>query len=481
MNYLYGTHIRHNINPLNLLRNPIPEELELKEEGFNLEAGNNSKNLLNNKFKIKILSEYLDSDNDYILDNLDLLKYSLLPDKTFFSESLIWIPIIRLQEPPGFIESLLNHKDASNKCKLIGVDLIGSWLVEERHFTLFERILYKAIFGKYYTYDSKKRKHNFENLPSINSSKEDPIVEDWDLYIKESNMKDEIDIALLSICANGLENQTMGIAENPNIPERLQMKLILPEYDLDSGEKIKAYGETKWSILSERYGGDYNYYKSSIINKLAINSGASGPCLRYLLKSYYQIMGDELLKNIANNPNSHLVGPKDYQKLVDNYPIEVLTNETQSLTLLNNTFNELLLEINKIIKKDPYQSFKKKIGNFEEKKQLDANLIHKSLDKSVSDDVLLDRIETLVSSKSFVNYGTYWRGGSYNSDFHLDINSPINKIRNRPRSSVAIKVLGTSKKTDILRRKMVSRGYVMDWPFGQINSYTEENNHTGIF
>jgi hypothetical protein len=482
MNYLYGTHIRHNINPLNLLRNPIPGELELNGDWLlntrgllSAPEGHKYKNFLNDKFKIAILSNYLDSNNDYIIDNLDLLKYSILPDKTFFSDTLLWTPIIRLQEPHGFIESLLKHKDAPTKCKLIGVDLIGSWLVEEKHFGIFERVLYKAIFGKYYTYDGKKRKHNFEQLPLINHKDTDMDEKNWDLYIKESNMKDEIDITLLSICANGLENQTKGIAENPNIPERLQMKLILPEYDLETGLKIKAYGETKWSILSERYSGDYNYYKSSIINKLASNKGASGPCLRYLLKSYHQILGDKLLKNIAKNPNSHLVGPKDYKQLVDNHPIEVLTNETQPLTLLKNTFSELLYDINKIVKKDPYEVFKNKIGNFEEKQQKDKNLIIKSLDTNCPDDELLDRIEALVSSNSFVNYGTYWRAGAYDSDFHLDINSPLHRIRKNPRSSIAQKVFGLSKKTDALRNKMVNKGYVMNWPYGKMESYMDKN------
>ena len=40
------------------------------------------------------------------------------------------------------------------------------------------------------------------------------------------NMKSEIDISLLTVCANGLETYSKGLASNPNLPESMQLRLL---------------------------------------------------------------------------------------------------------------------------------------------------------------------------------------------------------------------------------------------------------------
>ena len=65
-------------------------------------------------------------------------------------------------------------------------------------------------------------------------------------------------------------------------------------YDLKTGKAIGAFGDTKWSIISERYEGDYNYYKTSIVEQLASNEGATGLTLNYILQNYYEIQTFDL-------------------------------------------------------------------------------------------------------------------------------------------------------------------------------------------
>jgi len=495
--YLYATNIRYDLNTLFLLRKPIPETIELipGEQLYEMneepqewkETVKESKSLLTDKYKLQIFKIYLDSSNETILNNLELIKYDFMPDDNIFRLCGLWGTLLRNEEPYGFINSLFNSKSSPTKCKLIGFDLISTWITKEEDFNLFERILYKAIFGKYYEY--KNKKHIFTDLPKIDEKS------GWDLYIKEEEMKNEIDISLLSICANGLENKTLGLSDNPNLPQTLQLKLILPEYDLETREKITSYGQTKWSQLSEKYGGDYKYYRKSIVEKIASNPGATGPTLRYILKAYYKLHGNKILKKVAQNPNSWLVGAKEYQLLLDRYPVDLLNNENQKAETLKDIFwNKLIPMVEKTITKDPEELFQKNIcdlgGNTE--KLGKGDIITRALNKSNTDARVLDYIEGgLVNKKKrkgddAIPYYKFWRGGNYTSNaLHGEVNSPLADVRSLPRSSMIRSIIGNVPPPighDDYKRinnKLKDAGYLSSWPYIKLEHYYEENNSIG--
>lgn len=489
--YLYKKHIRWGIDPLNLLLKTIPEELDLNVESA-IDDILNSGVKLECKLSVKNQSKVIKN----FISNIDLedkvnyedtpIKKDFLPYSDIFTENLIFQPLPRNSAPKDFIKHLLASSDADKLIVQLGVDLIGRWLEEESDFYKFERTLYKAIFGKYYKYENKT--HKFTPLPP----QPDMSMKDLDVLYKImediENMKSEIDISLLTVCANGLETYSKGLASNPNLPESMQLRLILPEFDAETGKKITAFGNTKWSILSERYDGDYNYYKSSIVEQMASNKGASGPTLRYLMKNYYPTAGGQILLNIAKNPNSWLVGEQEYQKLVDNHPIELLTNKEQGLENIRELFwDKIMPVIMTKVRKDPQEQFNMQICDLSGNKQKYGlgTLINDLLSMADSgadrwDARMLHKIEQTVSKASTKDYLELWRGGSWDKPLHR---GSVTKINNWPMSGIRSSPVNTKVKS-IERRSYSSRqgftvsegkkkgNYELRWPYEHIQSHT---------
>ena len=502
--HIYKKHIRWGINPIHLLAKTVPAEIKLGDEDdmdrylfgdIELEC------MLSEKNQSKLMKSYVDElDISKPFNNTNefkLIVSEFLPDDDIFTKNMMLSTKSRTLAPIGFIKHLLNHNDASKLIIQFGVDLIARWLVDESDFNKFERVLYKSIFGKYYTY--KNRAHTFTPLPVISDLSDD----DWSAHMDLENMKSEIDITLLTTCANGLENKTSGLASNPYLPESMQLRLILPEFDRDSGKKITAFGNTKWSILSNTYGGDYDYYKSSIIEQITKNKGATGPTLRYIIKNYYDIMGKKILQNIAKNPNAWLVGDQDYKLLVNNYPTSLITNNTQDIVKLRALlWDNIMPIIKQSVKEDPQDLFNMEIcdlGGNKERYGLGRviNNILAMANKNNPDGSALDYLESHISSKSnFGDYANYWRGGTWTKQLHSGQYSknptyPMQGIRNTPRNSMIRKAEKRLERNvkDYQRVDKADEGilfnttrnvfndYVTKWPYGKIKDYYQEGQN----
>tara|TARA_Y100000992_G_scaffold295471_1_gene256434 strand:- start:485 stop:6229 length:5745 start_codon:yes stop_codon:yes gene_type:complete len=495
--YLYKKHVRYGIDPINLLAKTIPQELqilqgdlidELDSIGVYLESGGKLECMLSIKNQSKVIKEYIDSlDPSMKIDYENSpIKLELLPEDQIFTKNYIFIRRERNEAPSGFIKAILEHKQAEKLIIQFGVDLIGRWLEDEKDFYKFERILYKAIFGKYYEY--KGRTHNFTPLPSQPDIDSEDLKDVYEVMMKIEEMKAEIDISLLTICANGLENKTKGLASNPNLPESLQLRLLLPEKDLKTGKPIGAFGDTKWSIISERYEGDYNYYKTSIVEQLASNEGATGPTLKYILQNYYEILGKKILKKIAKNPNSWEVGDENYQLLIDNYPIPLLNNTEQGIDKLRDLFwNKIIDLVRKTVKQDPQEIFSMKIcdlGGNKEKYglgQLIGFVLNSNINDRNNDALILDKIESIISGKKDIgDYLQMWKGGTWNKPMHkgkADIENtfPFSNVRDSPRSN---QIRGSYDRTT--RDQGFSykgSAYGADWPYINLKSLTKLENH----
>lgn len=484
-NYLYKKHVRWGINPLNLLLKSIPNELDLREldalENY-LSSGDKLECKLSGNHQSKIIKEFIDNiDPSEKIDYLETpLKTDFLVYPDILTKNLIFSPRTRATPPEGFIKHLLASKNADKLIVQLGVDLVGRWIEEESDFYKFERILYKAIFGKYYKYENKT--HKFTPLPK----QPDMAMEDLEeLYKKMTdieNMKSEIDISLLTVCANGLETYSKGLASNPNLPESMQLRLVLPEFDQASGKKITAFGETKWSILSNRYDGDYSYYKTSIVEQMASNKGATGPTLRYLMKNYYPIIGSKILKNIAKNPNSWLVGDEEYQKLINNYPIDLLNNKEQGQESLRKLFwDKIIPVVLNPVKKDPEELFSMRfcdLGGNKEKLGI-GKLINDILGHGIGnqdwDAKILNKIENMVMKKDTKDYLKIWRGGSWTKPLHKGMYTrindwPMSSIRANPANS-QLKGLAKKSYSDKQGFNMTeSKSWHNKWPYPTHNS-----------
>tara|TARA_B100001109_G_scaffold255839_1_gene261472 strand:- start:14349 stop:17918 length:3570 start_codon:yes stop_codon:yes gene_type:complete len=493
--YIYKKHIRYGIQPANLLVKSIPEDLnlliteDLDSLEVYLESGGKLECMLSPKNQERVIKQYVDSLDPKIKINWDVspIKTELLPEEQIFTKNYIIGRRDRQNAPIGFIKAVLDHKNAEKLIVQFGVDLIGGWLEDEKDFYKFERILYKAIFGKYYEY--KGRTHNFTPLPPQPDMESTDLNDFYEVMAKIEEMKSEIDISLLTICANGLENKTKGLASNPNLPESLQLRLLLPETDLKTGKKIGAFGDTKWSIISEKYEGDYNYYKTSIVEQLASNKGATGSTLKYILQNYYEILGKKILNKIAQNPNSWEVGEDNYQLLVDNYPIPLLNNTEQGINNLRNLFwNKIIELIKKPVKQDPEEIFSMKICDLSGNKEkyglgtMIGYVLNSDSTNINNDAAILDRIESLISGKTAINdYLQMWRGGTWNKPMHkgsaqIEDTFPLSNIRANPRSS-SIRGYAGNKGNQDKGFTHTGEVYTSYWPYVHKDAMTTMENH----
>lgn len=491
--YIYKKHIRYGIDPVNLLVKSIPEELnlliteDLDSMEVYLDSGGKLECMLSPKNQERVIKQYVDSlDPSNKIDyEGSPIKSELLAEDQIFTKNFIISRRERENAPIGFIKAVLDHKKAEKLIVQFGVDMIGRWLEDEKDFYKFERILYKAIFGKYYKYEG--RTHNFTPLPAQPDIESEDLKDFYEIMMKIEEMKAEIDISLLTICANGLENKTKGLASNPNLPESLQLRLLLPEKDLKTGKTIGAFGDTKWSIISERYEGDYNYYKTSIVEQLATNKGATGSTLKYILQNYYEILGKKILKKIAQNPNSWEVGEDNYQLLIDNYPIPLLNNTEQGIDNLRTLFwNKIIELVKKPVKQDPEEIFAMKVCDLSGNKekyglgQMIGYVLNSDSRNPNNDAVILDRIESLISGKNAISdYLQMWKGGTWDKPMHkgnsdIENTFPLSNVRDSPRNS---SIRGYSLKNSAEGFIYTGENHTSYWPYVHKDVISNMENH----
>ena len=97
-------------------------------------------------------------------------------------------------------------------------------------------------------------------------------IEEYKYYSKQTSK-----ISVLELASCGGNMAVGGLAENPHIPEDLQLRLILPS-------NAKAIGVSKWTVISELYGGDYGEYMYATFKKLCVNPNISKTALRYIIE-----------------------------------------------------------------------------------------------------------------------------------------------------------------------------------------------------
>jgi len=298
-------------------------------------------------------------------------------------------------------------------CERIGFELVALWLTTGPQFNVYQKIIYEYAVGGYYIYQKEKgkkgtyRAHFFKPPPPID-------LMNVDQYREYSAYTSGLSVLELAACGGNFEEG--GLAANPNVPEDIQLKMILPS-------ETPMYGNNKWRSLSRLYGGDYEEYIRKTYAKLCLNPNVCANALKYIMNN-----APDLEYLIASN--SAISANEEFiEGVMVEDPIPLLKNPNlghKNLILVKDYFMEYLN------KAPPTELERFTKGYTKGRWNYVVDSLRRDWSPNFSDSwsPLLTKIKKVLDKTDYV---AFWRGGNYKKKMGLENSRNIAPIGSKGR------------------------------------------------
>ena len=309
----------------------------------------------------------------------------------------------------------------------IGWNVFALWLEKPIHFNLFENALFEYIFGEFW-----------QDIVSANQS---DIVDDW-LGNFEYMMTSGADkIQALILAASGGVRNIGGLANNPNLPTPVLMRLI---GDDTNTQKLGV----SWLRIDDRFQGNYYQYLNLLVEKLLRNPATPSDILGSLVIKYPQYESE-----VAMNPNAPVAL---LAKLKAENPIGALCNPNLGSEDIDKICGDVLDILNTREVEDAGRLFDVTThGN-------DDIPLEKAMRREVNPLAKVDLIRRYLSDLSWMRY---WRGGTCLKKMNLPTSKNLNPMMSNKEGREGIPQAVVELPSDTVEEYIVKNQLIIDMDF----------------